>query len=290
MAVATANEINPRTALADLLKGYSAEVTTPDRKSLDAAAELMPKGARVYIAALPKDPPDRQIETAKAVRELGLEPVPHLVARNIKSRAAFDDQLARLRDEARVDRALVLGGDRDDAAGEFHCALQLIETGLFHKYGIDKIAVGCYPEGHPRIKDDALKKALFDKLAAAKEQDLHIILVSQLCFDADTIVRFIRGLREEGVTARFRVGVAGPAKPATLVKYAMICGVGPSLRALRERQEMAKNLLSGETPEALLTEIALAQAAEPSLDIWGVHFFTFAALRKTIEFAESFLR
>ena len=116
---------------------------------------------------------------------------------------------------------------------------------------------------------------------------MQIILVSQLCFDADTIVRFVRELREAGVKARFRVGVAGPAKPATLIKYALICGVGPSLRAMRERQEMTKNLLSGETPEKLLTEIARAQLAEPELDIWGVHFFTFAALRKTIEWAES---
>ena len=273
--------------LSKILEGYSAEVTTPDRKSLDAAAELMPPGSRVYIAAIPKDPPDRQIEVAGHVRELGLEPVPHLVARNVKSRDAFEDHLARLKEVSNLDRALVLGGDRDDSDGEFTCALDLIQTGLFEKYGIDKIGVGCYPEGHPRIPDAALKKALFDKLAEAEKQGLKIILVSQLCFDAGTIVNFVRELREAGVKARFRVGVAGPAKPATLIKYALICGVGPSLRAMRERQEMTKNLLSGETPEKLLTEIARAQLAEPELDIWGVHFFTFAALRKTIEWAES---
>lgn len=273
--------------LSKLLEGYSAEVTTPDRKSLDAAAELMPPGSRVYIAAIPKDPPDRQIEVAGHVRDLGLEPVPHLVARNVKSRDAFEDHLARLKEVSNLDRALVLGGDRDDADGEFTSALDLIQTGLFEKYGIDKIGIGCYPEGHPRIPDAVLKKALFDKLAEAEKQGLQIILVSQLCFDADTIVRFVRELREAGVKARFRVGVAGPAKPATLIKYALICGVGPSLRAMRERQEMTKNLLSGETPEKLLTDIARAQLAEPELDIWGVHFFTFAALRKTIEWAES---
>lgn len=278
--------LDDKAALSRMLEGYSAEVTTPDRKSLDAAAELMPPGSRVYIAAIPKDPPDRQIEVAGHVRELGLEPVPHLVARNVKSRDAFEDHLARLKEVSNLDRALVLGGDRDDADGEFTSALDLIQTGLFEKYGIDKIGIGCYPEGHPRIPDAALKKALFDKLAEAEKQGLKIILVSQLCFDADTIVKFVRELREAGVKARFRVGVAGPAKPATLIKYALICGVGPSLRAMKERQEMTKNLLSGETPEKLLTAIARAQIAEPELDIWGVHFFTFAALRKTIEWAE----
>ena len=155
------------------------------------------------------------------------------------------------------------------------------------KYGINKIAIACYPEGHPRISGSVLRQALFDKLAEAEKQGLQIILISQLCFDARTIVDFVRGLREAGVKARFRVGVAGPASPATLVKYAMICGVGPSLRVLKERQELTKNLIAGETPEALITDIARAQFAEPELDIWGVHFFTFSALRKTIEWAGS---
>ena len=247
----------------------------------------MRKGSRVYIAGLPKDPPMRQVQTAIRVRELGLEPVPHLVARNVKSRTAFEDHLAQLSEQAKVDRALVLGGDRDHAAGEFDSALSLIETGLFEKFGIDKIAIGCYPEGHPRIPNDILRKAMFDKLAEAEKQGLQIIFISQLCFDADPIIHFVRELREAGVKARFRVGVAGPATPATLVKYAMICGVGPSLRALKESQETAKNLLAGETPEALLSDIAQAQFAEPKLDIWGIHFFTFSALKKTIEWAES---
>jgi len=279
-------EAEAKAVLSKMLEGYSAEVTTPDRSSLHAAADMMPKGSRVYIAAIPKDPPDRQIEVAAHVRELGLEPVPHLVARNVRSLAAFEDHLARLKEASNLDRALVLGGDRDDADGDFTCALDLIQTGLFEKYGIDKIAVGCYPEGHPRIPDAALQQAMHDKLKEAEKQNLSIILVSQLCFDGKTIVKYVRGLREQGIKARFRVGVAGPAKPATLIKYAMICGVGPSLRALRERQEMTKNLLMGETPEKLLTDIAYAQIDEPELDIWGVHFFTFAALKKTIEWAE----
>lgn len=279
--------LDDKAALSTMLEGYSAEVTTPDRKSLDTAALLMPPGSRVYIAALPHDSPDQQIEIAGHVRALGFEPVPHLVARSVKSCAAFEDHLARLKEASNLDRALVLGGDRDDCEGEFTSALDLIETGLFAKYGIDKIAVGCYPEGHPRIPDAVLKKALTDKLAEAEKQGLQIILLSQLCFDAQAIVNFVRSLRAQGIKARFRVGAPGPAKPATLVKYAIICGVGPSLRALKERTKMTANLLTGETPEKLLTEIAHEQLKDPSLDIWGVHFFTFAALKNTIEWAQA---
>ncbi len=275
-------------ALAALLRDYSAEVTAPDRKSLDEAADVMRPGSRVYIASLPSDTADRQVAAATHLSRIGLIPVPHIVARNIKDRAALEYLLARLAGEAGVDRALVLGGDRDRSAGDYDSALQLIETGLLQKYGLKRIAIGCYPEGHPRIADAVLDAALFKKLASAESAGLEVIMISQLCFDAGAIIRFAERIRAEGVKARYRVGVAGPAKRSTLLKYALICGVGPSLRALKERQDLAQSLLVGETPEALLTEVAVALARNPALNIWGVHFFTFAALRKSIEWAERF--
>ena len=270
------------------LPDYSAEVTTPDRRSLDLAARLMPKDARVYVASLPKDPPDRQISVCSQVRDLGLIPVPHIVARNVADRGALDNLLRRLSREAGVDRALILGGDRDAPAGEFDCSLQVIESGLLQKHGIDKIAIACYPEGHPRIPDDVLDKARADKIAAARAGGLSIILISQVCFESAPIIGFLRKIRAEGVAEQVRVGVAGPARHATLIKYALICGVGASLRALRERQALAKNMLSGETPERLILELEEAVEAEPSLNIWGIHFFTFASLKSTIEWVEGF--
>jgi len=270
------------------LPDYSAEVTTPDRKALDAAASRMPPNARVYVAALPKDSPDRQIEVCAQVRELGLIPVPHIVARNIEDRAALESLLGRMAREAGVDRALILGGDRDVPAGDYDCSLQLIESGVLEKHGIWKIAIGCYPEGHPRIADDVLDQALMAKVAAARSAGLELILISQVCFESAPIVRFLRKVRAKGVTERVRVGIAGPAKRSTLVKYALICGVGASLRALRERQSLTKNLLSVETPENLIRELEDAAEAEPSLNIWGVHFFTFASLTNTIDWVEDF--
>ena len=272
-----------------LLEGYSAEVTSPDRKSLDAAADLMPKGARVYIASLPNDDPQKVVEAAVHLMRAGLVPVPHIVARNFRREEHFDGLLARLSGEAGVDRALVLGGDRDDSAGPYTCALQLIESGVLTRHGIDKIGLGIYPEGHPRIPEDVLMASLDQKLAAAKVHNLEAVLISQLCFDADTILSFIRRLRTRGISNRIRVGLSGPASRATLIKYAMICGVGPSLRALKERQEMAKNLLSGERPDTLVKTLAEANIREPGLDIWGVHFFTFAAFKNTINFVNDYV-
>jgi methylenetetrahydrofolate reductase (NADPH) len=282
-----AHDSEAKAALARLLENYSAELTTRDHKSLDAAKDILRPQTRVFVAAMPRDTADDMIAAAIRLHRAGMVAIPHIVARNIRDRAMLDDMLARLSGEAGVDRAHIVGGDRDDPLGAFDSALQLLQSGLFAKYGITRIALACYPEGHPRIPDAVLEQARADKTREAESQGLSVWLVSQFAFEAAPIVGLARKMRAQGITDPYRVGIAGPASYTTLVKYAMMCGVGTSLRALRERQNLAKTMLTGETPEALLTEIALAREAEPSLGIAGIHFFTFGSLMKTAEWVES---
>ncbi|NWG52622.1 MAG: methylenetetrahydrofolate reductase [Hydrogenophilaceae bacterium] len=278
-----------RAALTRLLTRYTAEVTTRDRSSLDAAGDLLAPGAEVFIAALFRDSPEQHVAAAVQLRRAGLKPVPHIVARNLTGHAALDALLARLAGEAGVTKALVLGGDRDRPAGPLHSSLQLIETGLFEKHGVREVLFGCYPEGHPRIHESALESALSAKLAAAARAGLGAGLVSQFCFDASPIIAMARRLREAGVAAPIRVGVAGPMERAALLKYAVICGVGPSLRALKERPDLERGAVAGVTPEAVLREVARAQAQTPSLGVIGAHFFTFGALASTVKWVRGLL-
>ncbi|WP_159585440.1 methylenetetrahydrofolate reductase [Chelativorans xinjiangense] len=274
------------TALATLLQTYSVEVTARDERSLGAVAEILRPGTEVFVANLPNEGADVLIRAAAKLRHAGLTPVPHIVARNLGSRREFEEMLAGLAGEAEVQKALVLGGDRDRPAGEFDAALQLIHTGLLQEHGIRRIAVACYPEGHPRISADVLWQALRDKLDAANEAGLDTALVSQFLFDPKLVVTFAKALRSAGITAPLRVGVAGPANRAKLIRYALRCGVGASLRVLRERGNLARNVLAGFTPDELLGEIALAQAVDPSLGIAGVHFFTFGDPARSARWAE----
>jgi methylenetetrahydrofolate reductase (NADPH) len=271
--------------LEKLLRNYSAEVTSGDRKSIDAAKRMMAPGAEVFIASLPSDPADRQVSVAAELKGAGLTPVPHVVARNIKNLRDLDLLLGRLRNDAGVDRALILAGDRDRPAGDLDSSLQILESGLLREHGIRKIALSWYPEGHPRIPAADLVAARAAKLAAAAA-DLDVTLVSQFCFESGPIIAMARQIRAEGVRVPLRVGVAGPASHASLLKYAMICGVGASVRALKERRGM----LSAGTPEDLLAEVALAHGADPCLRIQGVHFFTFASLAATVRFVEEHRR
>lgn len=271
--------------LANLLRNYSAEVTCGDRKSIRAAELLMPPGSEVFVASLPSDKEDRSVAVAAELRSAGLVPVPHIVARNIRSRSDLQILLQRLTGEARVDRALILGGDRSQPIGEFSSSQQLLETGLLDAVGIRKLKLSWYPEGHPRISDSELAKARSAKLRIAAARGFEVELVSQFCFESAPIIASARQLRAEGIQVPMRVGVAGPASRASLLKYAMICGVGASMRALRERSA-ARSLLSSETPERLLREVAYAQAEEPDLGIHRVHFFTFASLDSTAQFVD----
>jgi len=282
-----AQDSDAKAALARLLENYSAEITTRDQKSLDAAGDLLRPETRVFIASFPKDTVDDFIRGAVKLHRAGMIAIPHIVARNIPSRTVLDEMLARLAGEAGVDRAHVVGGDRDKPDGEYDAALQLLETGLFQKYGITRIALACYPEGHPRIPDAVLESAREAKMKAAAAAGLQVWMVSQFAFESAPIIALARRMRSQGITVPYRVGVAGPADRTTLLKYAMLCGVGASLRALRERKDLARSMAAGETPEALLTEIALAREAEPAFGISGVHFFTFGSLMKTAKWVES---
>ena len=112
-------------------------------------------------------------------------------------------------------------------------------------------------------------------------------LVSQFAFDSVPIIAYAKRIRAQGVTVPFRVGVAGPADRGLLIKYALICGIGNSLKMLQKRSDLAVNTLSGETPESVIRELAVAQAADPSLGLSGIHFFTFGSLAKSANWAKS---
>ena len=283
MGVLTA--VRPGGALAGLLRDYSTEVTPRDLRSIEAAADLLPTGAEVFIAAVPGETPDRMVQAAVRLRRSGLTPVPHITARSLASLDAADRLIGRLRDEAGVDRALALGGDRDTPAGALHSSQQLIESGVFHRRGFSRLFIACYPEGHPSIAGEVLEQARSAKLRIAAEQGLAVTLVSQFCFEAAPIVALARRLR-----APYRVGVAGPADRATLIRYGLMCGIGPSLKALRRRQGLSRSLIGRETPEALLAEVAMARQANPALGACGVHIFSFGGLGKSVAWAESLRR
>jgi hypothetical protein len=113
--------------IATVLGGFSLEATFPKPAEIDALKRTAPAGTRVYLSCLPNRSPEKLVEYASNVRAAGFEPVPHITARVYESREAVDRLLRRLVNEAGVRSALVIAGDRDDVAGPFTSALDLIE-------------------------------------------------------------------------------------------------------------------------------------------------------------------
>lgn len=267
-------------SLARLLEGCSIEVTTHDAGKV--IGRVAP-GTEIFIANLPRDGTDAMVATAAALHRAGLVPVPHIAARKIAGPVAFEALVARLAGEAGVERVLALGGDRDVPAGPFTESLGLIETGTFEKHGIGHVSIACYPEGHPRIDAATLRAALKAKLAALAGRGIEGRLVSQFAFEAEPVLEFVRQLRADGIAAPLRIGAAGPASRTTLIRYALRCGVGASLRTLRDGPNIVTGLFSAETPARFLGEIADAWEREAEPGIEGIHFFTFGAPERSAE-------
>lgn len=273
----------------ELVRGFSIEITSRSRSAVAACREGLEAGTQVYIAAIPGDSYHNAVTTARALSQAGFVPVPHISARNIASFTQLNDFLARLRGEAGVSRALVIGGDAEHAIGPYSSALAALQTGAFQKQGISKVGIACYPEPNRRVDRAQLDVALADKIAFLQREGFDAWLVSQFCFDAEAIATMAKKLRSSGITLPVRVGLAGPADIRTIWKYALHCGIGNSVRVLGTRVDAISNLLVRHTPDRLVTELADAMKHDPALGIAGVHFFAFGGVAGTARWARTAL-
>jgi len=266
--------------IAEFLRAASFEATRPSDAEIDALAAAAAPTTPVYVSALPSRPPEGQIAVARRLHARGFEPVPHLAARNFAGATALDDYLSRMVEEAGVRRLLVIGGDRDEPAGGFHHAIEVIESGLPQSRGIREIGIAGYPEGHPRIAAAEIDRALAAKIEAAAATGLAVHIVTQFAFSAAPILAYVARLRERGIEQPIRIGLAGPASVAALLRYAAICGVAASARGLARNAGLVKHMFGATAPDAILRALAGAQLGDVA-----PHFFTFGGLGATARWA-----
>jgi len=255
--------------------GASLELSSRDPAEIDACADLLEPGTAVYISMPPGQTYHGIVALATRLKRAGLRPVPHVAARRIASRDALDEYLARAAGQAGVDSALVIAGDSDRASGPFESSLALLETGLFQRHGIAHVGVAGYPEGHPKIAETALVTALAAKKVLARRARLDLQVVTQFCFESEPILAWAAKMKGHGLPVR--VGLSGPASLPRLLRFAMLCGIGNSVRALKARPQAITRLLVEAGPEAVVRDIARPGGAP----IAGVHFFCFGGLVRT---------
>ncbi|HYU68644.1 MAG TPA: methylenetetrahydrofolate reductase [Burkholderiales bacterium] len=264
-----------RRGIQALLAGASLEISSRDPAEIDACTCLLEPGTAVYVSMPPGQTYHENVALAARLKRAGFRPVPHIAARRIASREALDEYLARAAGEAGVDGALVIAGDSDRASGPFDSSLALLETGLFRRHGIVHVGVAGYPEGHPRIAASALETALAAKKNLARRVGLDLQVVTQFCFESEPVLSWAGRMKGHGLPVR--VGLAGPASLHRLLRYAALCGIGNSIRALKTRPQAITRLLVEAGPEVVVREVACRGGAP----IAGVHFFCFGGLTRT---------
>lgn len=127
---------------------------------------------------------DDTVAVAKRLHNEGFVPIPHFAARSIPNKTFLENGLERLRDEANVSRVLLIGGAVPTPVGDFSDSMQLLDTGLFDKFGIRSIGLAGHPEGSPDMSDEAIREALQWKNQFSHRTDAHMYLVTQFCFEA----------------------------------------------------------------------------------------------------------
>jgi methylenetetrahydrofolate reductase (NADPH) len=263
------------------LKGYSIEVMPRTAEKVEDFRAILPKGTRVYIAHIDGTPIEDMVATARRIAGEGFDVMPHMPARIIKDKATLADWIARYQGEAGVKQALLLGGGIPQPVGDFADSMQLIETGLFD--GFDRLHVAGHPEGNkdidPKGGDEIVMKALAWKNAWAERTDAKVAMATQFCFEAGPVIEWANKLAAAGVKIPVHIGVAGPAKLQTLIKFAIACGVGPSLRVLQKRAMDVTKLLLPYEPTDFVTELAQHAAQTPNFNIEQVHFFPLGGIK-----------
>lgn len=272
--------------LAQWLGSASVEISSSGNQ-LTELVEHFAAGTDVSITFLPGDNCRRNVETAAALRAAGFTPVPHIAAREITSREALDDFLARLRLEADVKRVVLIAGDVAAAKGPFRSSRDIADSGLIEAHGIVSVSVAGYPEGHPWLEG----AHAFEALAAWREwggrSGVGVDIVTQFCFESAPILAWLGELQARGIDLPVTVGLAGPATLATLTKFGLRCGIGNSMRALRGQIGRFGRLLTDNGPDDVVRGLLAAQPAATSA-ISGFHLFPFGGLRKAAAWLREF--
>jgi methylenetetrahydrofolate reductase (NADPH) len=270
-------------AIAAFMRGASLEATRPNAHDI-AALKVTAADTAIYLSAVLTRPQEEVVDQAKAVREAGLEPVPHLAVRNFANARALRSFLDRLGGEAGVRKLLVIAGDRPESAGPFRGALEAIDSGLITRSGITEVGISGYPDGHPRIAAHELDRLLAAKLEAASATGLKVQIVTQFCLDAAPIIAWIRRLRAHGIDHTVRVGLAGPTSLTTLMRYAKRCGVRASTQGLARNAGLLKRMLGVSAPDGIVRALIEANR-EGDLGEIAPHLFSFGGIGATARWA-----
>jgi methylenetetrahydrofolate reductase (NADPH) len=255
--------------------GHARYELLPTAKVEAAVIEHVPTEIRLTVTASPAKGIDATLDCAERLLGHGYRVTPHLAARMVRDRAHLSELVDRLV-ALGVDDVFVPAGDADPAAGDYHGSIDLLRdlTALGRPFA--DVGITGYPESHPTISDDVTVQAMWDK----REHATYV--VSNLCFDASVIRRWVERMRRRGVAMPVYLGMPGPVERTKLLAMASKIGVGESTRFLVKNASVFARIAApgGYRPARLLDQTAVL-FADPAMAVNGVHLFTFNQIAET---------
>ncbi len=244
---------------------------------------LFPQGTRVYITDVGTDSAKTLTAGAKRVHELGYTPVPHFASRRLTTKEALLERVKMMTGEAGVSDVLVIGGGLERPAGSFSSTMEVLETACFDQHGITDIGIAGHPEGSPDFSEEVALEALRLKRNFALRTGARIRIVTQFGFDGEKFIQWADGLKDAGIDLPVHLGVAGPARITTLLKFAAMCGVGNSISFLKKRGSALATLATGFSPESVVGPIEHHVMTAEQTAVRQIHVFPFGGIKKSAE-------
>ena len=277
-------------AVKNFLDGFSVEVTPKAASKIENFEDYVPSGTLIYIAHIEGTPIDEMVATAKKINDQGFCPMPHFPARIIKDKKVLNDWISRYKNEANVSNALLIAGGANKPYGEYDSSIQLIESELFDKANFTNLHIAGHPEGSLDIDPDGSTKnvdhALSWKNEYSKKTDAKMAITTQFSFDADAVISWANSVKASGVDIPIHIGIAGPAKLQTLLRYSLECGVGASIKIIQKRAKDLTKLLLPYKPTTIISQLAEYKDKNPDFNIEKVHFFPLGGVKQVSDFVK----
>ena len=279
--------LNSPPGLVDFLHGFSLEVMPRTAEKIHDFRAILPQNTRIYIAHIEGTPIEEMVQTARRLRSEGFAVMPHFPARMIPDKPTLENWIAQYQGEAGVEQALLLAGGSAKQYGEFASSMDLLETGAFGAAGFKYLHVAGHPEGNKDIDPNGGSQnadaALRWKQAFCETHDATMAIATQFCFEAEPVIAWADRLKAAGITLPIHIGIAGPTRLQTLIKFSIACGVGPSLRVLQKRAKDISKLLLPFEPLEILSDLAKHKSQNPDFNIRCVHVFPLGGIKSSAE-------
>jgi len=263
--------------LSELMNQAYLEVI-PTKTIVDRLVHL-PRHSYVSITCSPASGVGPTLDMVDELRALPderqLKLIPHIAARAVRDKGHLREILARL-DGAKVESVFVPGGDAAEPAGEYDCSLDLLRDIADIGHEIEDVGIASHPEGHPLVDDAGLLRLLMEK------QEVSTYLVTQMCFDPMVLIKWLKAVRQAGVTLPAWLGLPGVAEIPKLISLSLRIGVGQSVKVLRKQKGLVRKMISARPyqPDDLLGGL-LPYLDDQELNIPGFHLFSFNNIEKT---------